>query len=169
MEKWKDIPWYEWKYQVSDLWNVRNSKLKILSWWNQNWYIIVWLSKDWKATSKTIHRLVALTFLWPCLEWKEVNHIDWNKSNNKLENLEYTTKSENHKHRFRVLWHKWSMYWKFWKNNHSSKRVGQFDLDWNFIREWESLSLAVKKYSCSIWDNCRWKTNQSKGFIWRFI
>lgn len=48
-----------------------------------------------------VHRLVASAFLGPCPKNKEVNHKDGNKLNNKLENLEYASHSDNMKHAIR--------------------------------------------------------------------
>jgi hypothetical protein len=50
------------------------------------------------ATKCFVHRLVAAAFLGPCPVTHEVNHKDRNRSNPRLENLEYLTRSENLKH-----------------------------------------------------------------------
>lgn len=67
---------------------------------NRDGYKVVDMYKDNKATRKTVHRFVALAFI-PNPENKPcVNHIDGNKQNNKLENLERNTYSENMRHAF---------------------------------------------------------------------
>ena len=67
---------------------------------NRDGYKVVRLYKNNKSTAKTVHRLVALAFL-PNPENKPcVNHIDGDKTNNKLENLEWVTYSENTIHSF---------------------------------------------------------------------
>lgn len=64
------------------------------------YYINLW--KDGKYHTYTVHRLVALTFI-PNPENKEcVNHIDGNKLNNCIDNLEWCTRSENDLHAFRL-------------------------------------------------------------------
>ena len=61
-------------------------------------YLRVNLSKDGKALRCTIHRLVAQTFLENTDNKETVNHIDGNKTNNNVDNLEWATRSENLKH-----------------------------------------------------------------------
>lgn len=74
--------------------NWRKLKPGILN----NGYLFVHLCKNGKHFNKTIHRLVALTFV-PNPEYKScVNHIDGNKLNNHYTNLEWVTASENSKH-----------------------------------------------------------------------
>ena len=68
---------------------------------NSDGYPIVRLSDGGKAVTKTIHRLVGETFIGPLPKGKETNHIDGDKSNPYVGNLEYITPSENQKHAYR--------------------------------------------------------------------
>jgi len=69
---------------------------------NENGYIYVNLSKSGKVTAKLLHRLVAGAYI-PNPEFKPfVNHIDANRSNPRLYNLEWCTQSENIKHAYRL-------------------------------------------------------------------
>ena len=99
-EIWKWIDGYENMYQVSNLGRVRSvdrdvycevspNKLqhiygKVLKQGtNHKVYPIVYLSKDGKQKTITVHRLVALTFIENPLNLPQVNHIDGDKTNNK--------------------------------------------------------------------------------------
>lgn len=135
-EIWKDVVWYEWSYQVSNLgrvkwldricWNWRRNhfhKWIILKWWISCWYHTVALCLKHKVSQKKVSRLVALTWI-PNPENKRcVNHLDWNRLNDNIKNLEWCTHSENNKHAYEKLWHKITKHWlwKFWIEHHSSK------------------------------------------------
>lgn len=97
-EKWVDIPGYEGLYQVSDCGRIaRGQRIKIPH-TDRGGYLTVWLSKDSKQKNYKVHRLVAQAFI-PNPEGKRtVNHIDGNKQNNNLFNLEWATHSENINH-----------------------------------------------------------------------
>lgn len=171
-EIWKDIPWYECLYQASTDWNIKSLKFwkeKILKPWNNwSWYLKVNLSKNKKVKIYSVHRLILLTFKWPSK--LDVNHINWDKSDNRLENLEYCTKSENMKHTFIYLWNVPHNKWKFWKNNHSSKKVNQYTKNWKFIKTWYSLSDISRELWINIWsitNCCKWHKNYSHA--WWFI
>lgn len=93
MEIWKPTEYDN--YVVSNLGRVKNNKTnKILKPQCTNGYHKIHIRKK----NIAIHRLVAITFL-PNIENKtQVNHIDGNKNNNALSNLEWTTQSENIRH-----------------------------------------------------------------------
>lgn len=144
-EIWKDVVWYEWSYQVSNLgairsldrrasyswkfWTVsRTIKWRILSKVYNNWYYYVTIRHNNKSIMKSVHSLVADTFIGERPPLHEINHIDWDKSNNSYYNLEYCTRSENMKHAVNM----WLLNFKNWAENKFSKRIRVY---WNWINE----------------------------------
>ena len=67
---------------------------------NEGGYMFICLSDGKKRTTFSVHRLVAILFLENPNSLPEVNHIDFNKTNNNVENLEWITRSDNMKHNF---------------------------------------------------------------------
>ena len=108
MIKWSDVINYEWLYKVSTNWDVKSVNYRwtwqerlFKPWLSKRWYLQVNLTKDWYVKTHYIHRLVMNSFLW---DYKyDVNHKDWDKTNNKIANLEYCTNEENIFHREYVL------------------------------------------------------------------
>jgi hypothetical protein len=109
-EVWKDIVGYEGHYQVSSIGRVKslsrvvksregvfgNKKEIILKTFkNGDGYLKYKLCINGKETSFSSHRLVAITFLDNQQKKSEVNHINGIKNDNRLENLEWCTRSEN--------------------------------------------------------------------------
>ena len=101
MEEWRDIIEYEGLYQISNkgrvksLGNNKNRKEKILSLKPINGYIRVFLYKNGKPKPYSVHRLVAIAFIPNPNNYPEVNHIDEDKTNNIVENLEWCDKKYN--------------------------------------------------------------------------
>lgn len=97
-ETWKAIKGYEGIYEISNLGRVRNIKRKnkiVKSYTTKLGYQRVQLSKNGKFKNLLIHRLVADAFL-PKPDNKDViNHKDFDRSNNNVENLEWLTYKEN--------------------------------------------------------------------------
>ena len=96
IEIWKDIKGYEGVYQVSNLGNVRRVKLlKQYSDESKGGYNVVNLCKDGNAKMKRVHRLVAEAFI-PNPENKPcIDHINTDRTDNRVENLKWVTKQEN--------------------------------------------------------------------------
>ena len=97
---WKDIKGYEGLYQVSNTGKIRNTKTKyILKPVTQsNGYMKVCLTKNRIQKNKTIHRLVAETFIPNTSNLPCINHKDENKTNNNANNLEWCTQEYNTKY-----------------------------------------------------------------------
>lgn len=105
-EIWKDIPGWEGIYQVSNLARIRCIRVTYFEGDKFGDYIRVTLSDKKRRERHPLHRLVAQSFL-PNTEPEKymVNHKDGNKKNNKLENLEWVTPSENIIHAFKMGLH----------------------------------------------------------------
>ena len=105
----------------------------------------------------TVHRLVAKVFVPNPNNFEFVNHIDENKSNNIYTNLEWCTKAYNN----------------HYNNKHlrCCKKIIQYDLNGNFIKEWNSAreaSRTLKIQYKNISAVCRGKRNKCGNFIWKF-
>jgi len=110
-EQWKDIDGYEGLYQVSDRGRAKRVAggpsthagriLKPIK--HPNGYLTVTLYRGGKSKQMLVHRLVAIAFLGDPPPGCEVNHKNGDKTDNRTENLEWVTASENMKHAYRVL------------------------------------------------------------------
>jgi hypothetical protein len=94
-EVWKDIDGYEGLYQVSNFGRIRRGERLKTPHVDHGGYLTVWLSKHSKMKCLKVHRLVASAFIPNPAGKKTVNHIDGNKQNNCVTNLEWATHSEN--------------------------------------------------------------------------
>lgn len=106
-ERWLPVVGFETYYEVSDRGRVRRIKQTkgtrcgvLKPWPDAVGRLKVALSVDQVKQAKTIARLVAIAFLGDSP--LEVNHIDGNFTNNKLDNLEYNTRKENAAHASRM-------------------------------------------------------------------
>jgi hypothetical protein len=108
-EEWKGIKYYEDRYQISTLGRVKTlnynktKEIRILKQGlGSNGYLTVSLYKLDSKLTKTVHSLVAKTFILNSKNKSDVNHIgkDGNKTKNIVSNLEWATESENSQHSY---------------------------------------------------------------------
>ena len=102
-EIWRDIRGYEGDYQVSNFGRIKSFKngvAKILSVITRGLYQVVSLHKNGKGKMFLVHRLVAQAFLPNPDNLPEVDHLNGDKTDNRVENLEWVTYSENSKRAF---------------------------------------------------------------------
>lgn len=176
-EVWKDIEGYEGLYQVSNLGRVRSLDRYVphkkqgrkfckgtlmATHINNAGYATVNLSKDCKYKSHDIHRLVAIAFVPNPNSLPQVNHKDEDKTNNTAGNLEWMTASENNMYGTKRERHKKKI----------QKKVVQYDLQGNKIKEWESATDAEKaisgKFTGAISHCINGKTKTAFGYVWKF-
>lgn len=102
-EQWKPIADFP-RYTVSDHGRIMNALSgKILNGgFDRDGYCRVCLRTDTEKKSKQVHSLVAAAFIGPRPTGLHVNHIDGEKTNNHVSNLEYVTSAENTRHAIRL-------------------------------------------------------------------
>ena len=97
MEVWRDLKFYEDRYEISNLGQVRDKRTgrfkKAIE--KDNGYLVYSFWIDGKTKQEYVHRLVALTFIPNPDDLPQVNHKDENKHNNAVENLEWCTAKYN--------------------------------------------------------------------------
>ena len=169
-EIFKDIEGYEDLYQVSNLGNVKSY------YWNKQGKILtprihsagyerVTLSKK----DYFIHRLVAKAFIDNPNNKREVNHINGNKADNRLENLEWTTPSENQFHAYRTGLKR--SIERRGKNSPLSMPVIQLTLDNIVVANYSGIKEAARQIggnSGGISKCCRGIANIAFGFKWQY-
>ena len=187
-EIWKWIDGYENMYQVSNLGRVRSvdrdvycevspNKLqhiygKVLKQGtNHKGYPIVYLSKDGKQKTITVHRLVALTFIENPLNLPQVNHIDGDKTNNNVSNLEWCDNSYNQIHA-----HKTGLFPRYedtvgW--GRPARPVAMLDLNTKeVLRTFETLASVKRETGINqfnVRSVCLGLRNHAGGYDWKFI
>ena len=169
-EIWCDIKNYEGLYQVSNKGRVKSLNYKctgkeqiLRPCKNTSGYLYVNFRKNGKRKMYTIHRLVLMTFN-PVdgMENLEVNHLDENKENNNLSNLQWTTRKENINygtHNARIAEKK-------------STPIVQLNLDGKYIRSYKSSREAEREGGYNqghIINCCKGKRKTHRNYKWMYL
>lgn len=98
-EIWKDLDGFDSMYQASNFGRIKNEKRIIPQYLDKDGYCLVNLYFNGKIKLFRLHRLIAKLFIENNNQ-KQVNHKNSNRSDNRIENLEWVSASENNCHKF---------------------------------------------------------------------
>lgn len=188
MEEWKDINDYKGYYQVSNNGRIRSLNRTItdsrgfrykkkgkvmITHKGKNGYIYISLKKNNITKTFTIHRLAATHFIPNSLQLPEVNHIDENKANNNVGNLEWCTHDYNNSYgtkNIRAMQNRDNSYIAIQNKKRLSKKVFQYDFNNNLLKIWPSTHECQRNgflQGC-VAACCRGKFKQHKGYQWSY-
>jgi hypothetical protein len=186
MEIWRDIKFYEWLYQISDLARIKslwtgksnNSKPIIMKIGKRRQYWKIMLYNNWIGKEFSVHRLVWQAFLWLdinnpkqlCLHKYEELDSRWMLNNSK-DNLFLGTHKDNSQDMLSKWRHKPAWKWKFWKEHNITNTIKQYTINWGFIKNWNwgyEIQRELWFYPSNINKVCNWKRKTAYWFIWRF-
>lgn len=154
-------------YYITEFGNVFNTKSNTVLTWcdNGNGYKYVAIKVDGKMKNKTIHRLVAETFIPNPNNLPQVNHKDGNKNNNHVSNLEWITARDNNQHAID-------------KGLRNTIHVNMYSLNGQFLNTFNSIRdanryLGLKEdctgiYEC-LFDRVAYKNPIFKGYRWEYL
>lgn len=150
-----------WNYEVSNFGNIRitnTQKLRSLN--NNTGYMVCTLFYNGKPHSKQVHRLVAQAFLPPCddLDKTVVNHKDYNKINNHVDNLEWVSISENNKHAHQNT-----------NRKITKTAIIRRNLDGSNPVTYEAVNYARKEFGPHVTTCLSGKAKQAYGYLWEYV
>ena len=161
--EWREVKEYS-NYEVNQLGEIRHKKrqkiLKPRS--NNGGYQYVNFKINGKNTNFAVHRIVANAFIPNPNGCTEVNHKDYNKKNNCVDNLEWVSSSQNKQH----------SYLKQENKKSRGKAVNQYTKEGIFLKTFDSVSDSAKELGCcvaAISNCCLGRTKTSQGFRWSFV
>lgn len=159
----KPIPNYEWLYSAETDGTLfcHRDGIYTKGCLRKNWYRSFKLVKNKTRKHCYMHRLIALTFLPNPDNKKFVNHINWIPSDNRLENLEWCSHSENMKHARDVIC-----------TTPKSKPVMQLTREGILCNIYDSCYEAARITWFKRWNifrTAQWKFSHCHGYIWKFV
>lgn len=170
-EIWKPLKNYEKYYQISNFGKIKNNYNKILGWVQNTGYKTVSI----KNKKVSLHRLVAEAFIpnpnnYPC-----VNHIDGNKLNNRVDNLEWCSYKHNYNEAIRIGLIKPKRFEKGHKIR--SKKIIQYTLNGKYVNQYdcsidaekELKKQGIKINARNIRKVCNKERKTAGGFMWQYL
>lgn len=176
-EIWKDVEGFNGRYQISNIGRVKSilktrTKIRVPR-IHSTGYFCLNLTLNYKWKSIVIHRLVAQAFIPNPENKPQVNHIDGNKLNNCVSNLEWVTRLENVRHSWDTGLSKPSCIGRFNELHPMSKVIYQYSMDGEYLQSFPSVSEAARSIGSGIGNISEFalhpeKHNYAYGYKWSY-
>jgi len=188
-EIWKDIQGYEGLYKVSNCGRIKSlerlhpySKYVLkeiikIQCIDRIGYLKITFSKNNKMSTKSVHRLVAINFIFNENPEKniEVNHKDLNKKNNHFSNLEWCDKFYNQKHLYKNGVRRPICFWENKSGNLSPrhKEIEMYSKNNEYIRTFGSMREALRYMNgnslTALTICCKNNNKTAYGYKWKYV
>lgn len=167
--EWRDIPHYEGRYKVNNLGEIINIRTGKLLKYQENFggYLKAYLYDDnQRRSTYSVHRIVCSVFHENPQNLPQVNHINMNKHDNRADNLEWCTQSQNIKHSFDNGGREHN---KLRLLEATHKEVWRCDMNGARIERYYSISEASRQTGCDISNIsacCHGRIKSTGGYKW---
>lgn len=180
IEEWIAIEGFEGRYEISSMGRVKSVRRYVKNGKGQRvvpeniiyqdtlrtGYCQVHLYKDGRSYAKAVHRLVAMAFMAPVDGKPYINHIDGDKTNNRVDNLEWCTNNENQLHAIKI-----GAFWHTGEAHPRARPVMQLK-DGARVKVWNCINDAVRNLGISqsnIVACCTGRRKTAGGFQWNYL
>lgn len=161
-EIWRPVTVVGYNYEVSNKGGIKSELGLMKPTLSHGYYRVCLYRNDGTHKMFQLHRLIAQAFIPNPENLPQVNHIDENKLNNCVENLEWVTAKKNCNHRTR----------NERISNSKLKKINQLTLSGELVRAWDG-ALSVEKetgLSCRyITKCCRGERKTAYGYVWQYV